>query len=375
MDMIKRIYDISELIKPGKVLIIYGPRRVGKTTLLKEFIKSTALKYRLDSGDNIRVREILGSQDFKRINEYTENYQLIAIDEAQQIPDIGAGLKIIVDNAEGIYVIATGSSSFELAGATGEPLTGRKRTVTLYPVSQKELLSVYNRYDLKERLEDFLIFGSYPEVITSKNRNEKIEILDELVNSYLLKDVLSLDRIKSSRTLMDILRLLAFQVGGLVSHHEIATSVKIDAKTVSRYLDLLEKTFVIKKICGYGSNLRKEITSKSKYYFVDNGVRNAVISQYNSLEYRNDTGQLWENFMVMERIKKHVNERKIPVSFYFWRTYDGKEVDLVEEAGGKPCGYEFKWSKNKKAPKEPWNKAYPDAEFFTVHKENYLDYV
>ena len=375
--MIKRAYNINELIKPNKVLIIYGPRRVGKTTFLESFLKDTTLKYKIDSGDNIRVRQILGSQDFKQIFEYIEGYELYAIDEAQQVPSIGTALKILVDNIKGIHIIATGSSSFDLSSMTGEPLTGRKTTILIYPFAQKELLTLYNRFELKERLEDFLIFGSYPDVINAASKKEKIEVLEELIGSYLLKDVLALDNLKSSKTLMDILKLLAFQVGNLVSFNEIAINLRIDVKTVAKYLDVLEKTFVIKKLGGFSRNLRNEITAKSKYYFVDNGIRNAVVSQFNTLENRNDTGMLWENFIFMERIKKLTYERIMPVSFYFWRTYDGKEVDLVEENEGILSSYEFKWSKykNNNKTRELWNSAYPDAPLSVINNENYLDFV
>ena len=303
--LIPRIYDnIGKLLKPQKVLVIYGPRRVGKTTILKNYLKDTPLKYKLDIGDNIRIQQILSSQDFSQILPYAEGYELIAIDEAQQIPNIGMGLKIIVDQIPGIKIIATGSSSFDLSHQIGEPLTGRKKTITLYPISQLELLSVFTFFELKEKLEEFLIFGTYPEVVTAKTNKEKIDLVAEIVNSYLLKDVLSLEKVKSSKILLDLLKLLAFQVGGEVSLNELANSLNIDVKTVARYLDLLEKTFVIMRIGSLGRNLRSEITSKSKYYFLDNGIRNAVISQFNLLENRNDIGALWENFIIMERFKK-----------------------------------------------------------------------
>ncbi len=370
-----RAYRFEKLIKPNKVLILYGPRRVGKTTLLKDFLAITKLRYRYETGDNIRIQHLFASRDLKQLIEFSEGYQLIAIDEAQQIPDIGIGLKMLVDNIKGIYVIATGSSSFDLAGAVGEPLTGRKRTIILYPFSQKELLSKYNRYELKEMLDDFLIFGTYPEVVMSKSKKEKIEIIEEIVNSYLLKDILSLDRVRSPKVLLDLLKLLSFQVGNLVSLNELATQLKIDVKTVDRYLDLLEKAFVIKKVTGYSKNLRKEITSKAKYYFIDNGIRNGVIRAYNSLDNRNDIGQLWENFVVMERIKKHTYEMRIPVSYYFWKTYDGKEIDLIEERGGRLYGYEMKWSKKKKELPEDWFKSYKNTEIKVINKENFLRYI
>ncbi len=373
--MIKRTYNLDQLIKPNKVLVIYGPRQVGKTTLLNNFLSGCKLKYKLDSGDNIRVQQILSSGDFNEILEYASGYDLIAIDEAQQIPNVGTGLKIIVDQISDIMVIATGSSSFDLAGAIGEPLTGRKKTITLYPVSQQELALMHNRYELKDRLEDFLVFGSYPEVVTAKTRKEKIDVLEELVNSYLLKDVIALERIKGPRVLLDLLKLLAFQAGSQVSLNELATQVKLDVKTVGRYLDIFEKAFVIKRIGGFSRNLRKEIVSKAKYYFLDNGIRNAVISQYNSIDSRNDVGILWENFVAVERLKKCAYQDMYG-SFYYWRTYDGQEFDMVEEREGVLYGYEFKWSerKKRKVPKD-WKGTYRNAEFMTINRENYLDYI
>jgi len=305
---------------------------------------------------------------------YVENYELLAIDEAQRIPAVGLGLKIIVDQRENIYIVVTGSSSFDLSQQVGEPLTGRKRTIILYPLSQKELYFQYNKYELKEKLEEFLIFGSYPEIMISKNKEEKIEILNELVNSYLLKDILSLEKVKSPKVLLDLLKLLAFQVGKEVSLNELSNSLKIDVKTVGRYLDLLEKSFVIKRINGFSRNLRREVTKKAKYYFIDNGVRNGVISQFNDLSLRNDQEELWENFMVSERMKK-LAYSKIYRNLYFWRTYDGQEVDLVEEGEGKLFGYEFKWSDRKKSKKpKDWD-SYENSEFRVINRENYLDFV
>jgi len=373
--MIKRAYDLNELIRPGKVLVIYGPRRAGKTTLLNHFLSGVSAKYRLDSGDNIRVQQILSSRDFPQIIEYARGYDIIAIDEAHQIPNIGTGLKIIVDQLPNVSVIATGSSSFDLSGAVGEPLTGRKRTIILYPLWQGELLSVYNRYELRERLEEFLIFGSYPEVVITDSKKEKIEILEELVNSYLLKDILTLERVKGARVLLDLLKLLAFQIGSQVSLNELATQVRLDVKTVDRYLDIFEKAFIIKRIGGFSRNLRKEIVSKAKYYFFDNGIRNAVISHFNPLDTRNDAGILWENFMVMERLKKCAIHG-IYGSHYFWRTYDGQEIDLVEEREGRLFGYEFRWSGRKRhRPPKDWLSTYNNAEYKVITQDNYLEFI
>ncbi len=373
--MISRAIHIEKLLKPKKALIIYGARRVGKTTLLNEFLSNTKLKYRLDSGDNIRIQHIFESQNFNTILEYAEGYDLIALDEAQQIKNIGMGLKILVDNNPKIKIIVTGSSSFDISQKVGEPLTGRKKTLVLYPISLMELRSLYNNEELHASLEQFLLFGMYPEIITTASKKGKIELLNELVESYLLKDILSLERIKGSRQLLDLLKLLAFQIGSEVSLNELATQIRLDVKTIARYLDILEKGFVIKRVGAFSRNLRKEVTGKSKYYFSDTGIRNAVISQFNSLEDRNDVGGLFENFVVMERFKMNAYLQR-PADSYFWRTYDGQEVDLIEERSGKVSGYEIKWSPSAKwkAPKA-WIGAYPKSKLTLINQENYLSFL
>lgn len=368
--------DLESYIQPGKVLLIYGPRRAGKTTLVHEYLKTTKWKYKLDSGDNIRTQHILGSQDFSLILPYAEDQDLIIIDEAQNIPNIGLGLKILVDQKPKLRIITTGSSSFELAGQVGEPLTGRKRTITLYPVAQQELLlGVSNRFELAENFLDYLRYGSYPEVLTAKTQKLKMEILDDIVNSYLLKDIFALETIKASKTLLSLLKLLAFQIGHQVSLNELSNTLDINIRTVGRYLDLLEKAFVITSLTGYSRNLRKEVTSKAKYYFLDMGIRNGIIQQYQDLESRNDTGQLWENFIFIERLK-HRQFNSIHANVYFWRTYSQQEVDIVEERDGKLFGYECKWSENKRisAPKE-WKESYPEAAFHIVTPNNYLEFI
>ena len=374
--MFKRAYQpLEQYLHPNRVLLIYGPRRVGKTTLLQNLLAQTPLKYKLDSGDNIRTQQILSSQDFDQILAYAEGYDLLAIDEAQNIPNIGIALKIIVDQIPGIRVIATGSSSFDLAGQVGEPLTGRKRTLTLFPMAQSELLGVFNRFELGEKLTDFLIFGSYPEVLTAPSRSERIEIISEIANSYSLKDILSFDRVKSSRTLLDLLKLLAFQIGSEVSINELATQLGVEARTVKRYLDLLEKSFVILRLSGFSRNLRQEITSKAKYYFLDTGIRNALIAQFNDPDQRNDLGQLWENFLVVERLK-YRTYATILANIYFWRTYDQQEIDLVEEREGQLFGYECKWSFKKPIPApRSWLETYSGAKFSVIHPKNYQDFV
>ena len=300
---------------------------------------------------------------------------MLAIDEAQSIPNIGMGLKIIVDQVPGIRVIVTGSSSFELAEQVGEPLTGRKQTLSLYPLAQSELLSANNPFDLKEKLADFLVYGSYPEAVQAGHKATRIETLMEIANAYLLRDILALDRVKNSRVLLDLLKLLAFQIGTEVSLNELGIQLGADVETVQRDLDLLEKAFVILRLGGFSRSPREEMVSKSKYYFLDNGIRNAVIAQFNSLDLRNGIGELWENFMILERLKYRAYHSPY-ANMYFWRTYDKQEIDLVEEHDGKLYGYEFEWSENKAVPApKNWVNSYPDASFAVIHSGNYQELI
>lgn len=374
--MIPRNYEpLDRFLEPNKALVIYGPRRSGKTTLLQSYLQHTSLKALLVSGDDIRVQHILSSRDFRQILGFAEGYDLLAIDEAQEIPNVGTGLKILVDQMPGIRIIATGSSSFELTGQVGEPLTGRKRTLILSPIAQSELLTMHNRFELREQLEDYLVYGSYPEVLLAQTKVEKIETITEIANAYLLRDVLAFERIRYSRTLADLLKLLAFQVGSEVSFNELATRLGIDMKTVQRYLDLLEKAFVIYRLGGFSRNLRQEVTRKSKYYFYDTGIRNALVAQFNPLTQRNDIGQLWENFIFIERMK-HRTYAGIYANVYFWRTYNQQEIDLIEEREGRLIGYEAKWSQRKTVqPPRLWVETYSNAEYQVISPDNYLEFV
>ncbi len=373
--MIKRIYDIEKMLIPGKVLIIYGARQVGKTTLVEDFLRKTHLKYRIDNGDSLKIAEIFSSRDKETILDYAEGYELVVIDEAQKIPGIGLGLKILVDNRKDLRVLVTGSSSFELLQNVGDSLTGRKRVYRLYPFSQGELLSVYNKSELRADLEKFLIFGSYPEVVTTQTKREKISAVEEIADSYLLRDVLALNKIRKPAKLIKMLRLLAHQIGSEVSMSEIGTNVGLDKQTVEEYVDILEKAFVLKYIGGFSGNLRKEVTRNGKVYFCDTGVRNAIINNYNPLDNRSDAGKLWENFLMMERIKRNEYKR-VHTNQYFWRTYDRKEIDLVEERDGKLYGYEFKWN-TRKLPKAPrqWLETYDNATYEVITPENYLEFI
>jgi len=370
----RSIQNLDRYLLPGKVVIILGPRRTGKTTLMNYLLENTKYKFRLETGDNIRIHELFESGDLTLFREFASGFDLIVIDEAQKIKDIGQGLKILADYTENLRLLVTGSSSFELIGQVGEPLTGRKKTLTLYPFSQSELLLKYNKYDLRENLESFLLFGGYPEVILARGRNEKIGILDEILNSYLLKDILATERVKNSKLLLNLLRLLAFQVGSQVSLSELSRTLQIDYKTVARYIDLFEKSFILFSLGGYSGNLRSEISRKNKYYFYDNGIRNAVISNFNVPENRNDTGSLWENFLFIERLKKRANNG-LQANIFFWRTYERKEIDLIEERDGRLFAYEFKWGKKTVKVPRKWAETYPQAEFMVITPDNYLDFI
>lgn len=331
-------------------------------------------RYRLDTGDNVRIQNFFSELNFEGIKEYCSGYDLVALDEAQRIPNIGLALKIITDEVPDVRIIATGSSSFELAGQVGEPLMGRKRTITLYPISQLEIAQTCNQIEQKESLETQLIYGGYPEVFLAPTLAEKRDAITEIAESYLLKDILELEKIKNSKILLDLLRLLAFQVGGEVSFSELGQKLMIDGKTVARYLDLLEKAFVIFNLRGFSRNLRKELTKKGKFYFYDNGIRNALIANFNPAPLRDDLGELWENFMVIERLKRQ-SYLKISTNFYFWRTWDKKEIDLIEEREGKLFAFEFKYGAKKSKPPAEFMETYDNASYKVINRENYLDFV
>lgn len=375
LNQFKRHYSpLDNFLRANRVLVVYGPRRVGKTTLINDLLSITKLKYKLDSGEDIQVQNVIGSSDFQLIKSYCEGYELIVIDEAQHIPNVGLGLKIIVDQIPGIHVLVSGSSSFDLTNKIGEPLVGRQKVLRLFPISISEILHTFTPYEINQKLNEWMIFGLYPEVLTETKTTLKIDYLRELVNSYLLKDLLALESVKSSKILFDLLRLLAFQVGSEVSANELSSHLKIDVKTVLRYLDLLEKTFILQPLGGFSRNLRNEITSKKKYYFYDNGVRNSIINSFNTKENRNDWGALWENFLVIERLKIK-SYTPLYANDFFWRTYSGKEIDLIEERDGKLFGYEFKWAeKNYRIPKD-WSTAYPDAPVQVISSSNYLPFI
>ncbi len=356
-----------------RVLIIYGPRRVGKTTLLKKYLE-TQKNYLFVTGEDIFVQNALSSCSIEKLKEYIGDKDLLVIDEAQYIPSIGINLKLIVDQLEGVRVIVTGSSTFDLARQIGEPLTGRQTIIQMFPISQIELNQLETPNQTEALLETRMIYGSYPEVITLSDKREKQAYLHELVSSYLLKDILAFEGIKKSKKMFDLLTLLAFQIGKEVSHSELATQLSINKATVERYLDLLENVFILYNIRGFSRNLRKEVTKTSRYYFYDIGIRNALINNFNFFQLRDDIGMLWENYLVSERIKKQ-HYHSLWSNNYFWRTYDQKEIDWVEEREGKLHGYEFKWKSKKSTCPPLWLKTYPNASFQCINMDNYLSFI
>jgi len=370
----KQLENLKRLIKPNKVVIIYGPRRCGKTTLLKKFLEGVKGKYLFVDGEDIFVQEYLSSQSINKLKSFIGTHKLLAIDEAQKIPNIALNLKLIVDNIKGIKVVATGSASFDLYQKLGEPLTGRKTTLRLFPLAQMELSKIEEPYETKANLETRLLFGSYPEVVLAPDNQTKILYLKDLINSSLCKDILEMDNLKHSDKLVKILQLLSLQVGQEVSYAEIASQVGIDRKTVEKYLDLLEKVFVIFKLGGFSRNLRKEISKNSKYYFYDLGVRNALINNFNTLNLRNDVGSIWENYIISEILKKQ-EYLHIQANNYFWRTYSQKEIDFIEERDGKLHAYEIKWGKKVPFPPQDWKTAYPDSTFKVISPDNYLEFI
>ncbi len=366
--------QIENLTRLGKVVILYGPRQVGKTTLLKRLLERTDKRYRYYDGQDLPTKELFSSQSIDKFQSALGDLELLVIDEAQHIENIGINLKLIVDHVSDLRIIATGSSSFDLAQKIGEPLTGRKFNLVLYPIAQLELEKNEDYVSTRANLEERLIYGSYPEVITTKGYELKQRLLKEIVNSYLYKDILALEKIHHPRKIADLLQLLAFQIGQEVSMSELGTKLGLSTQTVSRYLDLLEKSFVIVQISGFSRNLRKEVTKSSRYYFYDTGVRNGIVDSFNSLKMRNDVGMLWENYIVAERLKKQ-EYKKIYTNNYFWRTYDQKEIDWVEERDGKLFGYEIKWGDKKVSAPKDWLETYDKASFKVINRDNYLEFV
>lgn len=361
-------------LRPGKVVVICGARRTGKTTLLKEFMKGTDAPNLLVSGEDIAVQGYLSSRSVEKLKAFIGNASMFVVDEAQKVPDIGLNLKLIVDHIPGVTVIAAGSSAFDLARRMGEPLTGRKYTLNLFPLSQMEIGRIEQRHQTDANLENRLVFGSYPEIVLMQDNRERERYLKEIVSSYLYKDILELDGVRHSAKIGRLLHLIAFQIGKEVSYPELASGLGLSRNTVERYLDLLEKVFVIRKLTGFSRNLRSEITKNCRYCFLDNGIRNALINNFNLPDMRDDVGALWENYLIVERMKRQEYVGPSANNF-FWRTYSRNEIDLVEERDGGIFGYEMKWGKARARPPGEWRTAYPDASWEVITRDNYLPFI
>jgi len=376
--MIKRFYNLENYLEKWKVLIIFWARQVWKTSLIKDFLSKTKEKYLFETWENFLIQELLSSCDLKRLNEFVEWIDILVIYEAQVVKDIWRALKLIIDHNPNLKIIATWSSAFDLWQKTQEPLTWRKKVLDLFPISQKELFEDWKtKFELRKDLEDFLIFWSYPEVVLADTRNEKQDKIKEIAESYLFKDILILEKIKNSVVLLNLLKLVAFQLWQEVSVNELAQKVWLDAKTVDRYLDILEKAFIIKRLYWFSRNLRNEITKKVKIYFYDLWIRNSIISQFNPIDLRNDIWALWENFLVMERFKK-IKYEKIYRDFYFWRTYEWNEIDLIEDWEWKIFWYEFKWWekwKIKKSTERIFLEWYKNSSLELINQENFFEFI
>jgi len=377
MKYIKRFLEdkIKDNLTERKVILIYGARRVGKTMMLKHILNDIHEDYLLLNGEDMQHQSILKNRSTAHYKRLLGNRKLLVIDEAQAIPEIGMKLKLMVDTIPGIKIIATGSSSFDLINNTGEPLVGRKKEFILFPLAQMEFSQEEDYLTTRSNLEHRLIFGSYPELEHLENNTDKIDYLKEIVNSYLLKDLLIYEGVKKRDKIFQLLQIVAYRTGTELSLESIGNQLQISKNTVDRYLDLLSKVFVIHKVTGFKRNLDNEISKKSRWYFFDNGIRNAIINNFNPLASRDDIGQLWENYFIYERYK-YLKYNNIHYNHYFWRYRDKQEIDWVEEINNKLYGYELKWNTRKKYKAPPaWKRAYPDAGFIVVNPDNYLEFI
>ena len=354
----------------GKVIVIYGARQVGKTTLVQHIRQRHASASLYLNCDEPDIRAVLTEQTSTVLRRFIGNHSLVVIDEAQRVRNIGLTLKLLVDNFPDIQVIATGSSSFELSNQVVEPLTGRKREFYLYPLSLNELLTQQSGVEVRRLLEHYLRYGMYPGVVTT---DEPGMLIREIADSYLYRDALEYQVVRNPALLRRLLQAVALQIGNEVSYNELARLLGINKITVDRYVRLLERAYVIFHLPPFSRNLRKEIGKRRKIYFYDLGIRNALINNFNPMHLRLDAGALWENFCIVERIKANRNRGQY-ASSYFWRTYDGAEIDYLEDSGGRLFGFECKWSE-----KKPWRtpsvfmQTYPDSTVHLVNPNTFLE--
>lgn len=373
--MIQRLLEkiIKDYLFQKKTIVIYGARQTGKTTLLEEMLAPYRDETLFLNGDDADVRQLFSNLNATKLVPIIGKSKIVVIDEAQRIPETGLALKIIHDNFKNVQLIATGSSSFELANTIKEPLTGRKFEFMLYPLSFGEMVQHHGYFKEKRLLEHRLIYGYYPDIVTNTGKEKKL--LKSLASSYLYKDLLMLETIKKPVLLEKILTALALQIGNEVSYNELAQLLNSDKETVEKYIDLLEKTGVIFRLGAFSRNVRNEIKKGRKIYFYDNGIRNAILDNFSSLTLRTDKGALWENFIVSERFK-FLGNNEIDVKSWFWRTTQQQEIDYIEEYSDKIKAWEFKWNTNKKPRiSKTFLKAYPNTHFEVVHPGNFYPFL
>lgn len=363
----------QELIETQKIIIVFGARQTGKSTLLDDVLSGTKEKVLKINADELQYIDILSSRDFNKLQLLTEGYDIILIDEAQRIPEIGINLKILYDKIPKLKILVTGSSSLDIASKTKESLTGRTSTFSLYPISLMELRRINNPIELQNRLDEFLTYGMYPEVFHYNSRSRKEKYLRELASSYLYKDIFDLAPIRNTPVIKKLLKLLAYQIGSEISINELAQNLKISQETVNSYISVLEDSFIIFRLSGYSKNLRKEISKKDKIFFWDLGIRNTIISRFNPFEDDMDKGAMWENFIIAERLK-YMNYTNQPSNAYFWRTYTGAELDYVEERDGELYAFEIKLSKPKYKAPQTWVENYGNH-FECITRDNFWEFV
>ncbi|HHH52602.1 MAG TPA: ATP-binding protein [Bacteroidetes bacterium] len=375
--MIERIIfkDVFKNIGSNKVLLIFGPRRVGKTVFLNQIIEKFEGKSLLLNGEDLDDIDRLSSMRKSHYDTWVTGIDLLLIDEAQNIEKIGSILKLLIDSYSHLTIITTGSSAFRLEQNSGEPLVGRQKKYFLFPFSEIELRNHFGNVITEKMLPARLLYGTYPELLSLETAEEKIEYLDEIIHSYLLKDILVYQNIKHHAKILKLLQLISYQIGQEVSLNELSNKLQIDRNTVEKYLDLLSKVFVIFRIGAFSKNKRKEITKSDKWYFVDTGLRNALINNFKPISNNDDTGHLWENYYISER-RKNIIYKKLRTQIFFWRTYDKQEVDLIETNGNSINAYEIKYNPNRKVrlPKGFINK-YPDANFDVINPQNYIKFL
>ena len=376
--MINIVRDLEKPILaklvPGKVVVLNGARRVGKTYLLRQIRDQLKEPFIMLNGEDLSTHEVVNRQTIANYRELLGNTRVLMIDEAQKISGIGDKLKLMIDEIEGLRIIVSGSSAFAMDYGSGDALIGRRYTFTLMPLSDREMDQVISLPERTDSLNKRLIYGSYPELLQMHNSLDYQDYLKELAGNYLMRDLLAYENVRSSDKIAGLLRLLAFQIGSEVSMNELGNQLSMSKNTVERYLDILSKMYIIFKIEGFSRNLRKEIRKSVRWYFTDNGIRNALIANFNPLNLRDDIGALWENFIITERLKSQ-GRLGMPVNNYFWRTYDQHEIDWIEEREGKLFAYEIKWNKSREKPPKDWSEAYPDSSFQTITRENYREWI